>query len=249
MHPILFKIGPITIYSYGLFIASAVFLAFGVIMKEARRKNLDPKIASDLGFYVIIMGIIGSRLGYVIIAPKEFIEDPLLIIKIWKGGLVFLSGFILAFVFCILFLRKKKQPIWEWLDTFAFGLPLGQFVGRIGCFMAGCCYGKVCNYPWAVKFHDPFSLAPINVPLHPTELYHSLAGLLTFLILLFSRKKLRRGQTFLLLVILYSLFRFTIEFYRGDPRPYLGPLSITQWLCVPMFILSCIGFIKLYKDI
>ncbi len=236
MHPILFRIGPITIYSYGIFIASAVFLAFAVSIKEAKRKGLDPKMASDLGFYIIIMGIIGSRLGYVLVNPDEFIKNPILIFEVWKGGLVFIGGFILAFLFLLFYLRKKKQPILDWLDTFALGVPLGQFLGRIGCFMAGCCYGKVCKLPWAVKFQDPLSLAPKGIPLHPTQLYHSIAGLITFFVLFLTRKRLRNsGRVFFLLLILYSFFRFLIEFFRGDPRPYLGPFSITQWLSIFIF--------------
>lgn len=244
MHPILFKIGPITIYSYGVFIASAVLLAFSVSIKEAKRKKLNPKIASDLGFYIILTGIIGARLGYILVNPKEFIKNPFLIVEVWKGGLVFVGGFILAFMFALFYLRKKKQPILKWLDTFAYGIPLGQFIGRIGCFMAGCCYGKPCNYAWCIEFKDPYSIAPTNIPLHPTELYHSFAGLITFFILTFIRKRSKDGEVFLWLVILYSFFRFIIEFFRGDPRPYLGPLSITQWIAVIMFLVGLILVVK-----
>ncbi len=247
MHPVLFKIGPITIYSYGIFIASAVFLALAFSIKEAKRKGLDPKIASDLGFYSIIMGVIGSRLGYVLVNPSEFLKNPFLVFKLWEGGLVFISGFILGVLFLLFYLKKKKQPILDWLDTFAIGIPLGQFVGRIGCFMAGCCYGKVCRLPWAVEFHDPLSIAPQGVPLHPTQIYHSIAGLITFVVLFLVRKRVKTsGKLFFLLIVLYSFFRFIIEFFRGDPRPYLGPFSITQWLAIFMFFagIFCVWKIK-----
>ncbi len=237
MHPILIKIGPITIYSYGFFIASAFLLGLAVASREVKRRGLNVALVSDLGFYVILSAILGSRLFYVLIKWKYFRHHLLETIMIWKGGLVFVGGAICALASAIIFLRKKGEDPWIWADCFAPAIAIGQFVGRIGCLMAGCCYGRYCTMPWAITFTDPHSLAPLNVPLHPTEIYHSLAGLITFFILWIMKDRFSsRGQLFGLLLLLYAIGRFTIEFYRGDFRPMLGPLSVTQWLAIGIFL-------------
>ncbi len=239
MHPILIKIGPITIYTYGFFIASAFLLALGWAGYEAKKQDLDPKIVSDLGFYLIIAGILGARLLYVLMNLRYFRSHPLESIMIWKGGLVFAGGAILGFITAIIYLRSKKQEIWKWADVFAPAIALGQFVGRIGCLMAGCCYGRYCTLPWAITFRDPNSLAPLNVPLHPTEIYHSLAGLVTFFVLCILKPRVKAtGTIFGIFLVLYGAFRFIIEFFRGDYRPMLGPLSFTQWTAM---VLAFIG--------
>jgi phosphatidylglycerol:prolipoprotein diacylglycerol transferase len=245
MHPKLITIGPFTIYTYGFFIAAAFLLGMTWTMREARTRGLDPKLVSDLGFYLILGGILGARLLYVLICPGYFLKHPLEIFMFWKGGLVFLGGAIVGAICGFVFLRKKKQPIWPWLDAIAPGLALGQAVGRLGCFSAGCCYGKKCSLPWAVTFTNPDSLAPLYVPLHPTQIYHSLAGLLTFILLLSFKKRLKGpGQLMGMFLILYSVLRFSIEFFRGDYRGTIGFLSVTQVLALGLFAL---GFLILLK--
>ncbi len=241
MHPILIRIGNITIYTYGFFIASAFLLGLVWAIHEAKKQDLDPKLVSDLGFYLIISGIIGARLLYVLYNLGYFLNHPLEVFMVWKGGLVFAGGAILGVITGIFYLKSKKQDPWIWLDIFAPALALGQFMGRIGCFMAGCCYGKVCNLPWAVTFKNPNSLAPLNVPLHPTQLYHSFAGLVTFFILIFSKSKVKaKGSLFGIFLICYGLFRSVIEYFRGDYRPSLGALSYTQIMGIGAML---IGFV------
>ncbi len=237
MHPILIKIGPITIYSYGFFIASAFLLALAVTSREARRRDLNVSLVSDLGFYIIVSAIVGSRLLYVVIKWSYFKKHLLESLMIWKGGLVFVGGAILAMGVAVIFLKKKGEDPWIWADCMAPAIAIGQFVGRIGCLMAGCCYGRYCTMPWAITFTDPHSLAPLNVPLHPTEIYHSLAGLITFFILWLTRDRFKKkGQLFGLLMVLYGIGRFVIEFYRGDFRPMWGPLSMTQWMAAAISV-------------
>jgi len=245
MNPVLIDIGPLTIHSYGFFIAAGFLLGLSVAMHQAKQKGLDHKLVPDLGFYIILSAIVGSRLLYVLLEPAYFLDHPLQILQFWKGGLVFLGGAILAALVCLLVLRRKDQPFWPWADAFAPGIAAGQAVGRLGCLMAGCCYGKACSLPWSITFTQPNSLAPINVPLHPTQVYHSLAGLITLCILLLARKKMARpGQLFGLFLVLYSLFRFVIEFYRGDFRGYLGFLSVTQWVAAGLFFAGLTMIIK-----
>ena len=231
MHPILIQIGPFTIYSYGFFIAAAILLALAVTIRRARAKGLDAKLGPDLGFYLILSAIVGSRLLYVLLQPQQFLSDPLLIVQFWKGGLVFIGGAVAAVAFAVFYLRRRGQPFWDWADAFAPGIALGQGVGRIGCLMAGCCYGKPTQLPWAITFTDPLSLAPLHIPLHPTQIYHSLAGFFTFGLVLWGGRHLRgSGQAFGLLIAAYGALRFIIEFYRGDDRgQLLAQLTVTQW--------------------
>jgi phosphatidylglycerol:prolipoprotein diacylglycerol transferase len=233
MHPILIEIGPFTIYSYGFFIAAAILLALAVGIRQADKKGLDARLGSDLGFYLILGAIVGSRLLYVLLKPEYFLSHPLQIIQFWKGGLVFIGGAIAAIAVGAWYLRRKDQPFWPWTDAFAPGIALGQGVGRIGCFMAGCCYGKETQVPWAVTFTNPLSLAPLHIPLHPTQIYHSLAGFFTFILLLVCGRRLSgSGQLFGLFLAAYGALRFVIEFYRGDFRGHLAMFSITQWMAL-----------------
>jgi len=233
MHPILLQIGPFTIYSYGFFIAAAILLALAVAIQQADKKGLDARLGPDLGFYLILSAIVGARILYVLIKPEHFWEHPLQIIMFWKGGLVFLGGAVAAVATGAYYLRRKNQPFWPWADAFAPGIALGQGVGRIGCLMAGCCYGKETQLPWAITFTNPLSLAPLHIPLHPTQIYHSLAGFFTFFLLLVSKRWLKgAGQLFGLFLAGYGSLRFLIEFYRGDFRGYLGVFSITQWMAL-----------------
>ncbi|MFA7166905.1 MAG: prolipoprotein diacylglyceryl transferase, partial [Desulfoplanes sp.] len=161
-------------------------------------------------------------------------------------GLVFLGGAILASITGYWFLHKKNQPLWPWMDAIAVSVPLGQAVGRIGCTMAGCCYGAQCDLPWAITFTDPTCLAPLNIPLHPTQIYHSLAGLSTFLILLIAKRYIKtQGMLTGLFLVLYAIFRFSIEFFRGDYRGDFGILSVTQVITAAVF---CLGIaIMVYR--
>lgn len=229
MHPVLIDIGPLTIHSYGFFIAAAFLLGMWLTRREAMKYGLNPQVVPDLAFYLIISAIVGSRILFVLLDPKPFVEDPLLIFQFWKGGLVFVGGVVAAVATAWAVIRVKKEPFWKWADAFAPGIAAGQFLGRIGCLMAGCCYGKPTTLPWAITFTHPQSLAPLHIPLHPTQIYHSLAGLVTCILLLSFRSKFRgSGQRFAMFLILYALFRFSIEIFRGDFRGILGPFSLTQ---------------------
>jgi len=148
MHPVLLKIGElITIHTYGFFIALAALAAMFISRYEAKRLGVDPDKVVDACFYVVIAAIVGSRLFYVFTNFDFFISEPLEVFKIWNGGLVFYGGFIGSATVLIVYMKIYHLPLGKMSDIAALALPLGHAVGRIGCFFAGCCYGKICHHP------------------------------------------------------------------------------------------------------
>jgi phosphatidylglycerol---prolipoprotein diacylglyceryl transferase len=231
MFPILIDIGPITIHTYGFFVALGLLAGIFLATREARRLGLDGDKIMDMCFYIVVAAIIGSRLLYVIQNLETFTSAPLEMFKIWKGGLVFYGGFIGALVVVLVYLRIHRLPLGKIADIAAVSVPLGHFFGRLGCLSAGCCYGVICECPWAVTFSHPEALAPLQVPLHPTQLYEAVANLAIFLILFsFRHRKRYHGQLFLIYVMLYGSIRSVIEIVRGDFRgsDLFGFFSISQ---------------------
>jgi phosphatidylglycerol:prolipoprotein diacylglycerol transferase len=247
MHPILFKIGPITIYTYGFLLALAFLGAIYVAGREARRLGIPGGEFFDLCFYLILAALVGSRLLFVILEPRTFLSHPLKIFALWEGGLDFQGGLVLGLIVAFFFIRRHKLPWRPTLDALALGAPLGQFIGRMGCFMAGCCYGKPSNVPWAVTFSNPNTLCPYRVPVHPTQLYEGFLDLGVFLFLYWFRpRKLYSGQMVLLYLCLAGLVRFGVEFFRS-PLDYRGPvffgwMPLTQLLALVLF-LACGGLL------
>lgn len=236
MNPVLFSIGSISIYSYSVYLTAGCLLAMGWAMREARLKKLPYALAPIAGIIAIACGLVGARALYVSLYPQEFINNFIEIFYIWQGGLVFSGAFIFGSLGGVLYLKLKKQDILLWLDCYAPAIALGQAVGRLGCFFAGCCYGKPTELPWGVTFKNTDSLAPLFQQLHPTQIYHSIAGLITFLILLVAKRFLPdSGKTCGLFLILFSLFRFIIEFFRADYRGSIGPVSTTQFITLVFF--------------
>ena len=138
MHPIFFRLGPITIYTYGIFVAIGFLAAFTLILREAKKEGLFLNLISDLVFWMVISGIIGARLLYVIYEFPSFLKKPLTIFALWKGGLVFIGGVVGGLLTMIIYVKRKKLDFWQLVDIFAPGLALGEAFGRIGCFFAGC---------------------------------------------------------------------------------------------------------------
>ena len=241
MHPILFKIGPVTIYTYGFLLAVAFLLAILVAGREARRLGLPGERFFDLCFYIILAALVGSRLLFVILEPRVFINNPLKIFALWQGGLDFQGGLFLAVVVAFWYIRRHGLPWRPTLDALALGAPLGQFIGRMGCFMAGCCYGTPTQVPWAVTFSNPNTLCPLRVPVHPTQLYEGFLDFGVFLVLYWFRtRKAYNGQLTLLYLCLAGLTRFVVEFFRS-PLDYRGPMffgwmPLTQLIALGLFL-------------
>jgi phosphatidylglycerol:prolipoprotein diacylglycerol transferase len=245
MHPILFRIGGLTIHAYGLFVAMGFLAGMALAVREARRAALDTEKISNLFFWIIISAIAGSRLLHVIVEYRSFMSAPLEIFKIWKGGLVFYGGVILAVAVTVFYIRHNKLPLWTTMDILAPPLALGLAFGRLGCFSAGCCYGRPADVPWAVTFTNPDSLAPLYIPLHPTQLYETGAALIIFTILMLTRRAKRfEGQIMWTFFFLYAVARFIIENYRGDPRGAVwgNLLSTSQFISLLSAVVALVGF-------
>lgn len=246
MHPILLQIGSLTLYSYGLFVGLGFLSAVTFAGKRAAARGVEKEMMTDLFFLILVSSIIGARLFYVLIEYRTFLADPIAIFKIWTGGLVFYGGFITALISALVYVKKKGLPLWPTADILAPAIALGHAVGRIGCFFAGCCYGRQCDLPWAVTFSDPHSLAPLGIHLHPTQLYSVLSNLLILVTLLWVEK--RRcfdairfdGMIFWLYITLYGLFRSFVEIFRGDPRGsfWAEALSVSQGIGLTMSLVG-----------
>src|SRR5579864_9007570 len=177
MHPILFQIGPLTLRTYGALIALAFLAAIRMAKWGVRLRGIPEAFLMDLSIILVFGGLIGARLFYVLLNFSYYLEHPLESLKVWEGGLVFYGGFLVASAAGIFYVRTKKYSVGVVADCLAPALAVGQAVGRLGCFFAGCCYGKPTSAPWAVTFKDPASLAPLGVDLHPTQIYESIGDL------------------------------------------------------------------------
>jgi phosphatidylglycerol:prolipoprotein diacylglycerol transferase len=243
MFPILFRLDGLSVYAYGFFLILGMVVAGSLAILRVRKEGLSISFerVADLFFYTVLSAIVGSRALFVLINFDLYRENPLRILNIWGGGLVFYGGLVLAIGVAIAYMRWHRLPIWKLFDLISPFIALGLFFGRIGCFFAGCCYGKETALPWGVIFTDSNSLARLNVPLHPTQLYDAANGLVIFLFLLWmERRKAFDGQIFLLFILLYSTFRFFIEMLRGDPRGFLiqNLISTSQGIGIFLAILS-----------
>ena len=249
MHPDLFSIGPLTLHTYGLFVALGFIAGLLVATRLGKTAGFMSNAVMDMGFIIILTGLIGSRIVYIIIDLPKYISNPLDIFKIWEGGLVFSGGLVAVIIAIIFYARYYKVNIWTIGDLWAPAAAIGQAIGRIGCFFAGCCYGKLTDAPWGVIFTNPKSIAPLNIPLHPTQLYSSLSSLIIFIILfiLHSKKKFE-GQVFLWFLILHSTARLFLERFRGDPRGMIltNDLTMTQFIAI-IILISAVTALFIFK--
>jgi phosphatidylglycerol:prolipoprotein diacylglycerol transferase len=242
MLPVLIKIGPVTLYTYGLMMALAMITTAYYVQRRAGIEGEDPEKALDLVFYCIIAALVGSRALYIIVEHEQYISNPLAVFKIWEGGLVFYGGFIAAALTGFWFVNKHKIKAWKMADIAAPGLALGHGIGRFGCLFAGCCYGKPTDSWIGITFTNELALAPKGIPLYPTQIFSSLNELTIFVILILVRPyKKFDGQLFLMWMGLYAAGRFVIEFYRGDRRGVsVGDLSTSQGIAIAVAITAAV---------
>ena len=250
MYPILFRLGPLHIYAYGFFIALGFIAGLVLAILNARKEGVPFERVVDIFFYTVFSAILGSRILFVLVNIDFYRDHPYHVFKIWEGGLVFYGGFIMAVGISIGYMKWNRLPLWKLTDLFTPPIALGLFLTRIGCFFAGCCYGKETSLPWRVIFKNPNSLARLNVPLHPTQLYEAAGGLIIFFFLNWMEKrKTFEGQIFWLFFLLYAIIRFLIEILRGDPRGFLFRhlISTSQGIGILLAILSIFMLLYLKK--
>jgi phosphatidylglycerol:prolipoprotein diacylglycerol transferase len=234
MHPILLKVpfpeitlgpvhlGPtITVHTYGVLLAIAFLLGLWVASRQAKRVGLDAGKVVDMAVWVLIAGLVGAKLLLVVVEWAYFARNPRDVLSILQSGGVFYGGLVAGAAVAWLLARRYRLPAWRTADVLAPGVAIGQAVGRLGCFSAGCCWGKATTVPWAVTFTDVYAAravgTPIDTPLHPSQLYESAAVFLVFLLLLWLAPRKRfDGQVAIVYVALYSALRFVLEFWRGD---------------------------------
>jgi phosphatidylglycerol:prolipoprotein diacylglycerol transferase len=234
MHPILFEIGDWPVYSYGVLLALAYLAGLQLAVVRARRAGLDGARIMDLGIYLIIAALVGAKLMLVAVDFDLFRRQPRELLSLVRAAGVFYGGLLAAFAVAVILIRRYRLPLWTTTDVFAPGIALGHVVGRLGCLLAGCCYGRATDLPWGITFTDPAAAAnvgtPLGIPLHPTQLYEAGAELLILVFLLATERRGRPfpGRTFWSYLLLYAISRFIIEFFRGDDRGMVFGLSTSQ---------------------
>lgn len=263
MHRILFTIFSFTIYSYGVMLALAFIVGIFLAMQEAKKEGEDPGRILDLSLYVILGAIIGGRLGYILLYLDYYLKNPLKILYFRQGGLSFFGGFLIAYILCWWYVKISKISFWKYADIVTPSIAIGLVIGRIGCFLNGCCYGLISE-KYGLKF-PALNMPPVylqqlkdgliasgsfsTLPVIPTQLYSSLYNLLIFFILLWIRRhKKYDGYVFLSFLILYSISRFTIEFFRfyENSNKILNYLNITQIICLGIIFCSLI-YMNIFK--
>jgi phosphatidylglycerol:prolipoprotein diacylglycerol transferase len=223
MYPVLFRIGGLSIFAYGVMLA----LAFGVgaygLTREGKKVGLPEDKLLDMTIWILVASIVGSRLLYILIELPIYLANPLSVFHIRSGGLSFHGGLIAGIAISLWYLHRHKLPQGKVADLAAPYLALGYAIVRIGCLLNGCCFGRPADVPWAL----PGAYAD-NTLRHPAQLYAFLASFLIFLILWWRKNKTRfPGQLFLEYIILYSVYRFVIEFFR-EVSPHAGFFTLGQ---------------------
>ncbi|HYV00004.1 MAG TPA: prolipoprotein diacylglyceryl transferase [Pyrinomonadaceae bacterium] len=246
MYPEIFRIGSFPINTYGVFLALAFLCAILITVKLAARDGLPREKIYDLCLWMLLCSLIGSKI-LMFFTELEYRDHPLQLISLdfLRSGGVFYGGLIGAILSGYFLMRRYQLPWWKTADACAPGIAIGNFFGRQGCFAAGCCWGKPTTLPWGVKFTElghEITGVPLDVRLHPTQLYESFAMLLVFFFLFWLHKHRRfDGQVILLYALLYSVIRFAIEFLRDDPRGDLFGLTTLTGLSTSQLISLIVG--------
>ena len=261
MFPIILKIGPLTIHTYGFMMAVGVGFALWLLFVQAKKQGLPPSKIIDMAFYTIIISLIGAKLILFIGNFSYYMRYPGELFSLARSGGVFQGGLTFGILFALWYFRRHRIPTWKAADIFGPSLALGHGFGRIGCFSAGCCFGRETSLPWGVVFKSEYAHnltgIPLSISLHPTQLYESALNFMNFFILFLVLKRKRfDGQVFSFYIINYSIIRYFVEFYRGDhpakaflirnPSPYLS-LSFPQLFCILGVIAGVILILILRK--
>ncbi len=252
MFPKILDLGPLTIHTYGLLLALAFIAGIWLASRNAARAQLNPDAIWNLGLIIIFSALVGAKLLLFVSDYSYYSQNPREIFSLatLRSSGVYYGGLLLALIASAWYMHRAKLPGWRVADITAPGIALGQAIGRIGCLSAGCCYGKPTTMPWGITFTNPYSAenvgVPLNVPLHPTQIYESIGSFLLFMYLMWRLgRKHFTGQVILEYLALYATLRFVIEFFRGDEdRGFVlhGLLSTSQFIG----IFTILGSVSVY---
>lgn len=258
MFPRLFHIGNFAPPTYGFLVALGVLAGLTVTVRLARSQKIDPDSAWNLGVLVILAAIVGAKVLLIVNDFSFYLSHPreIFSLSMLQAGGVFYGGLIAAILTAVYYIRKHHMPVLRTSDTFAPGIALGHAIGRIGCFSAGCCYGKPTTHWWGVTFTNPlanqFSGTPLNVPLVPTQLIESAVEFVNFFILLWLiRHKKFEGQVIGSYLFLYGIARYFIEFVRDDPERgsmFGGLMTGTQFISICLVIAGGLLWMRRSKN-
>jgi len=242
MHPILFKMGPVAVRSWGAMLLIGFVLGYWLAIKRAEKYSISKSAILDLALYLLLAGIIGGRLIYVLLNLRFYFHNPIQIIAIWNGGLSFYGSLGAGVLTAIAFARRRNISFLQFADLLTPSLALGYAFGRIGCFLNGCCYGALTNLPISVKFPSDY------LPRHPVQLYAFAANILfMFILLWYDKRKSATGQAFALYMMLYAFYRFLAEILRKGATAEVLFDGITQgqMASIVLFLIGVYLWLKL----
>lgn len=240
MYNDIFSIGPFTVHGYGLMIGIGVIVALLVGDFRAKKKGLNGDLIYGLTVTTVILGFLAARILFIITEWEDFLKDPMSFVT--GNGFVVFGGIIGGALTIWAYCKIKKMDFLAYLDLMIPSVALAQGFGRIGCFLAGCCYGKETDSWFGITFtHSHY--APNNVKLIPSQLIMSVGDfVIAAILLIYAKKDRSKGKTSALYLILYSVGRFFVEFTRNDDRGFVGALSTSQFIGIFIFIVGAIAF-------
>lgn len=250
MYRVVFEVGNFDLRSYGVIVAACFLLAVWLSMKDARGNGLERQVIYDFAVYALLGGLIGARLYFVLFSqPAYFLQNPWEIPAIWRGGMGVIGSLIGGFAVALCFCHARNLSFWRLSDTLAPAMALGLTVGQLASLLNGDSYGRPTDLSWAITYKDPRSFAPLNIPLHPIEIYEMVAYLLVFLIVWQVRSRtVVPGYNFSTYLAGYGAARFIVEFFRGDPAILAWGIPAAQVFSVGMLLTAGLLFIRLDRS-
>ena len=261
MFPVLFHVGTFAVHTYGLVLMIAFLSALSYAYKGSQR-HPDPAVPSDnvldVGIWIIIAGVVGSRLLFVLIGWHDYRsapDFPANLFKVWQGGLSFHGGLFGGIAAGVAYCLIKRLPVLKVADLFTPGVMLAYAIGRVGCFLNGCCYGAPTTMPWGIRFHESDGPVPyLTPPSHPTQVYSTLLSLVFFAGLVWLQGHRRYlGQVSCWYILLAATERFLMEIWRAGTTSdlvHVGPIGFltdVQWLCLAMAAVALVSMVVLRR--
>ena len=249
MFPVLFEFGNFELRSYGILVALSFFIGLWLSTKEAERTRIDPQLIQEFALYALLGGILGARIYFILFSePAYFLRNPWEILAVWHGGIGVIGSLLGGFLVGVWYCHRKRISLLKFADTLAPGIALGQTVGQFACLLNGDSYGRPTDLPWAITYTDPRSLAPLNITLHPIEIYEMVAYFSVFLLVWNTRRKFRAdGFAFLGYLGAYGAARFVMELFRGHPAIFAWGIPAAQVFSVALILASSMSFVMLRK--